>query len=111
MGRSNAGIRNVEIVYDALPSQLKFHSCGTRFKGFSGPVGSGKSMALCQEALRLSYMNPGRPGLLGAPTYPMLREATMATLFQILDSNRIAYEHNKAENALTLLDTRSRIVF
>ena len=106
-----ATIREVRINYDALPSQQEFHSCGARFKGFSGPVGSGKSMALCQEALRLCYMNPGRTGLLGAPTYPMLREATMATLFGILDGNRIRYEHNKAENTLVLPDTGSRIVF
>jgi hypothetical protein len=41
-----------------------------RFKGFSGPIGSGKSAALCQEALRLSLVNTGRTGLIGAPTYP-----------------------------------------
>lgn len=111
MGRSKATIREVRINYDALPSQQDFHACGARFKGFSGPVGSGKSMALCQEALRLCYLNPGRTGLLGAPTYPMLREATMATLFGILDGNRIRYEHNKSENILVLTDTGSRIVF
>ena len=82
-----------------------------RFKGFSGPIGSGKSQALCQEAIRLSYMNPGRLGLLGAPTYPMLRDATQAALFEILESNEIPYEHNKAENTLVMLDTRSRILF
>src|SRR5689334_2351806 len=111
MGRSDASVREVRINYDALPSQLDFHLCGARFKGFSGPVGSGKSMALAQEAIRLCYMNPGRTGLLGAPTYPMLREATMATLFEILDGNRIRYEHNKAENTLVLPDAGSRIVF
>jgi hypothetical protein len=68
-------------------------------------------MALAQEALRLCYLNPGRTGLLGAPTYPMLREATMAALLGILDGNRIRYEHNKAENTLVLQDTGSRIVF
>jgi len=39
-------------------------------KGFSGPIGAGKSQALCHEAIRLTYLNPGRPGLIGAPTYP-----------------------------------------
>src|SRR6476469_815931 len=111
MGRSDTNVREVRINYDALPSQQDFHLCGARFKGFSGPVGSGKSMALAQEAIRLCYMNPGRTGLLGAPTYPMLREATMATLLEILDGNRIRYEHNKAENTLVLPDAGSRIVF
>jgi len=68
-------------------------------------------MALCQEAIRLCYLNPGRTGLLGAPTYPMLREATMATLLEILDRNKIRYEHNKAENTLVLVDSGSKIVF
>jgi phage terminase large subunit len=41
----------------------------------------------------------------------MLRDATQATLFEILDSNRIPYEFNKADNVLTMLDSRSRILF
>jgi Terminase large subunit, T4likevirus-type, N-terminal len=82
-----------------------------RFKGFSGPIGSGKSQALCQEAIRMTYLNPGRLGLLGAPTYPMLRDATQATLFEILDSNGIPYEHNKGENTVVMRDTKSKILF
>lgn len=101
----------VEIAYHPLPSQNLFHQLEARFKGFSGPIGSGKSLALCQEAIRLSYMNPGRLGLLGAPTYPMLRDATQATLFEILDASRITYDHSKAENAAVIKDTRSRILF
>lgn len=61
------GIRRIE--YQALPSQQKFHDSRARFKGFSGPIGSGKSAALCQEAIKLAYLNPGRTGLIGAPTY------------------------------------------
>jgi hypothetical protein len=104
-------IKELRIEYDPLPSQKLFHSCTERFKGFSGPIGSGKSLALCHEAIRLSYENAGRMGLLGAPTYPMLREATQASLLQILAANQIRYEHNKAENTLLLTDTRSRILF
>jgi terminase large subunit-like protein len=105
------GVRHREIAYRPLPSQLTFHQCGAAFKGFSGPVGSGKSQALCQEAIRLAYINSGRLGLLGAPTYPMLRDVTQATIFEILESNHLPYEFTKAENLLTLSDCRSRIVF
>jgi len=59
----------------------------------------------------LSYLNAGRHGLLGAPTYPMLREATQTTLFEILDQEGIPYEYYKAENALRMKDTGSRIIF
>jgi Terminase large subunit, T4likevirus-type, N-terminal len=100
-----------EIVYTKLPSQQLFHDSMARFKGFSGPIGSGKSQALCQEAIKLSYVNQGRTGLIGAPTYPMLRDATQATLFQLLDSSEIPYEFNRAENSLLFKETRSKILF
>ena len=104
MGRSRVFVQDRAIAYDPLPSQKTFHASEARFKGFSGPIGCGKSQALCQEAIRLSYLNPGRLGLLGAPTYPMLRDATCATLFEILDENEIPFEHNKAENTVILKD-------
>jgi hypothetical protein len=99
------------IQYKPLPSQEKFHASKARFKGFSGPIGSGKSQALCQEAIRLAYLNPGRTGLLGAPTFPMLRDATQAALFESLIQSEVPFEFNKAENMLTLSDTGSRIIF
>ena len=111
MGRSRDNVIRREIEYDPLPSQKLFHDSPARFKGFSGPVGSGKSQALCQEAIRLAYQNPGRTGLLGAPTYSMLRDATQAALFEILEENEIPIEHNKAENTVVLKDSRSKILF
>jgi len=111
MGRTGKGKCTRRIEYSPLPSQARFHESAARFKGFSGPIGSGKSQALCQEAIKLAYLNTGRLGLLGAPTYPMLRDATQTTLFEILDRSRIPYEHSKAENTVTLKDTGSRILF
>ena len=105
------GTRERGIIYKPLPSQKLFHKSLSRFKGFSGPIGSGKSQALCHEAIRLSYVNPGRLGLLGAPTYPMLRDSTQAALFEILDANHLPHEFNKAENSLVMKDTRSRVLF
>jgi Terminase large subunit, T4likevirus-type, N-terminal len=99
------------IVYTPLPSQKRFHDLDCRFKGFSGPIGSGKSQALCHEAIRLTYQNPGRMGLLGAPTYPMLRDVTQTALFQILEKNKIPFDLNKSENAAIMRDTSSKIVF
>ena len=110
MGRPRHSITR-EIKYDPLFSQKLFHDCPARFKGFFGPVGSGKSQALCQEAVRLAYQNPGRMGLLGAPTYPMLRDATQAALFEILGDNQIPFDHNKAENTVVLSDSKSKILF
>ncbi len=111
MGRTvRGGTCICHIEYSALPSQARFHASKARFKGFSGPIGSGKSQALCQEAIKLSYINPGRQGFLGAPTYPMLKDATQTALLQILEENRIPYTLNKAENVLVMKDTGSQIL-
>jgi phage terminase large subunit len=74
-------------------------------------VGSGKSQALCQEAIKLSYLNSGRLGLVGAPTYPMLRDATLTSFLEVLETNRIPYELNKSESVVWMKDTGSRILF
>ncbi len=75
-----------------LPSQAAFQCLEARFKGFSGPVGSGKSAALCFECVRHSYLNPGRQGVLAAPTFSMLRDATLTSLFRTLDDEDVDYE-------------------
>ncbi|HUS05325.1 MAG TPA: terminase family protein [Bryobacteraceae bacterium] len=98
------------IEYSKLPSQARFHNSEARFKGYSGSIGSGKSQALCQEAIKLSYVNGGRTGLIGAPTYPMLRDATLPTLLHILDENGLPYELSKAESVIRMKDTGSRIL-
>ena len=111
MERSSGNTLLIEIEYAPLSSQKLFHASTARFKGFSGPIGSGKSQALCQEAIRLSYLNPGRQGLIGAPTYPMLRDATLTSFLEVLASNHIRHELNKSESVLLMKDTGSRIYF
>ena len=107
MGGSQGGRRRPRgIEYRPLESQQKFHDSAARFKGFSGPIGSGKSAALCHEAVKLSYLNPGRTGLIGAPTYPMLRDATQAALIEVLERNRIPHEFNRGENFLVMRETK-----
>lgn len=108
--RGDGGVRRRRIRYKPLDSQRRFHRSRARFKGFSGPIGSGKSQALCQEAIRLAYLNPGRTGLIGAPTYPMLRDATQRALLEVLAGNGIPFTHNKADGTLVLTDTRSRVL-
>ena len=66
---------------------------------------------MCQEAIRLSYLNPGRQGLIGAPTYPMLRDATLTSFLEVVRTNRIPHELNKSELILVMKDTGSRIYF
>ena len=106
-----SGDADRHVIYTPLPSQKLFRDSKARFKGFSGPIGSGKSQALCQEAIRLSYLNSGRTGLIGAPTYPMLRDATQAAFLEALDRNGIPYDFNRGENFLVFKETRSKVLF
>jgi len=55
-------------------------------------------------------MNPGRTGLIGAPTYPMLRDSTLASLTELLYENDIPFELHKADFVLVMKDTGSRIL-
>lgn len=88
--------------YVPLPSQSRFRALRSRLKGFSGPVGSGKSAALCFEAIRNAYLNPGRQGTVAAPTFSMLRDATLTSLLRMVEDNDIDFELRKADGELTL---------
>lgn len=68
-------------------------------------------MALCHEAIRLAHINPGRLGLLGAPTYPMLQDATQRQFFEVLGQTDLPYAFHRAENRVTLTDIGSDILF
>lgn len=111
MGRTIRGRSCRQTInYAPLPSQAAFHKSNARFKGFSGAIGSGKSAALCHEVIKLAYVNPGRVGLLGAPTYPMLRDATLTALIETLASNEIPYALNRSDMVLTFRDTSSKVL-
>lgn len=107
---ANSGSVRYELSYVPLDSQLAFHGSMARFKGFSGPVGSGKSAALCQEALRLAHVNAGRQGLLAAPTLAMLRDATLPALFKALKDGEIQYQYNRSDGIITLTQFGSEIL-
>ena len=100
-----------EIKYTPLASQQRFHGITARFKGFSGPVGSGKSLCLVHEAIKLSYINHGLLGLIGAPTYPMLRDVTHRAFMEVLERDKIPHRYFKQENRIHMLDTGSDIIF
>lgn len=97
-------------VYKPLPSQRKFVGLKCRIKGFSGPVGSGKSAALTFEALRLSFINGGRQGMLAAPTLSMLRDATLTAMFRAIEEHDLDFESRKSDGELTLASPDSTIL-
>jgi hypothetical protein len=67
-------------------------------------------MALAHEAIRAAYINAGLKGIVAAPTFPMLRDSTVASLKQELDENEVPYEHNKNSQVIVLPEPRSTIL-
>src|SRR6266480_1576765 len=93
-----------EIVYrnQCFPSQKKFYSLTETFTGLSGPVGTGKTVALCYRALMAAVENPGRTGVIGAPTYPMLRDVTIRTMREILSERGMPNSYNSSDQVICL---------
>lgn len=53
----------VDIVYTASPTLARFHASNAFYRGVLGPVGSGKSTAMCTELMRRGQQQaPGRDG-------------------------------------------------
>src|SRR5690349_15524547 len=67
------------------PVQAAFLATDARFSFYVGGVGAGKTTAGALRALAWALDHPGSLGLIGAPTYPMLRDATQRTVFALLD--------------------------
>lgn len=90
-------------VRDDIAAQAAFWRDESRVRGFVGGLGSGKSFAGCVEVFR---MPPNTTGLVVSPTYPMLRDTTQRTFFEICPPSLITY-HNKTENRTELADGKT----
>ena len=72
----------MEKLIKLYPTQHKFVTCPDRFTGFIGGIGSGKTYSGAVKALK-GTEEPGSLGLIIAPTYPMLRDATLRTFMDV----------------------------
>ncbi len=97
--------------YAPLESQEAFHALDTRFKGFSGPVGSGKSAALCREAIKLAFANPGCTGLIGAPTYRMLADVTRPAFRRALGEADVHGDFRASDNTIYIPACDATVLF
>lgn len=92
-----------------FPRQMRFVKDPARFPAYVGGIGSGKTFAgACKVIARFHRKELG---LVAAPTYSMLRDATQRTLLALMDELGIAYEFRKGENALTVPATGHEIIF
>jgi phage terminase large subunit-like protein len=100
--RQAADLAERERVFELNPKQYDFVYDDThKFVAYIGGIGGGKSFAGAVKALRRMIEQPGSLGLIGAPTYPMLRDATMRSVFDIIPRALFA-SFNKSEGLLRL---------
>ena len=74
----------VRFDYAPLPIHEAFHRSTSREKALFGAFGSGKSYALCAEAIALGLEQPGSRQLIARKTVPELRDTTETVFFDIL---------------------------
>ena len=83
--------------YSPNPTQLAFHTSAARYKAFKGSKGSGKTRAIIEEAIALSWEFPGNRGIIARLDLGDLKETTMQFFFDFCPSEMIL-ERNKTEN-------------
>lgn len=92
-----------------FPRQMRFVQDQRRFPGYVGGIGSGKSFAGAVKAIQ--RFDRAGLGMVTAPTYPMLRDATQRTLLDLLRTVGIPYEHHKTENRITITPSGHEVIF
>ena len=80
--------------------QQAFRQSDSLFRGFVGGRGAGKSWVGAYDLLRRA--KPGRLYLVGAPTFPMLRDATWRSLVALAAQLRCLQKLNNSEPSLKL---------
>lgn len=82
--------------YRAWPTLARFHASNAMYRGVMGPVGSGKSTAMCVEIMRRGHeMVPDRQGrrrsrwCVVRNTYRELKDTTIKTWLEWFPENRV----------------------
>jgi len=94
-----------EIEIELYDTQYEFVTCEERFTAFIAGIGSGKTFGGAVKGVSLA--EPGTLGLVAAPTYPMLRDATLRAYQEILGGT---FELHKGE-MLGRLSNGAEILF
>ena len=84
--------------------QRRFWSSDARYRLFVGGVGSGKTHAGVIETLR---QPANSTGMVLAPTYPMLRDATIRTFVDVCNRGSLIAEYHRTEMRVKLVDGKT----
>lgn len=96
----------VQQFYEALPMQAAFHASPAKYRLYIGGFGSGKTLCGCQEAVQLALEYDHNYIMVGAMTYPNLRDTTRKQLLEIvpepyLRGGSFSTSFSSTENELT----------
>ncbi len=80
------GVREIDFGYRPLQVHVPFHESRARYKCAIGGLGSGKSLALCAEAIAFALEQPGSHMVLTRRYVPHLRDSTEQIFFNLLPS-------------------------
>lgn len=93
--------RELEFDFSLYPQQEEFVQSEVKFTGFVSGIGGGKTTAGAIRSL-VHGMNTKGTGLIGAPTYPMLRDSTLRT-FRAVCGEAIQ-RFNRSEMRITFIN-------
>lgn len=106
---------SVRVGLGLAQKQMAFVVSRQHYLGFIGGIGSGKTYAGCIRALMAAGGQVGDQriktpnlGVITAPTYPMLRDATLRTFFEV--AGNAVEDYNKSEGLVRLING-SEILF
>jgi phage terminase large subunit-like protein len=95
-------VAHLSITLRGHAPQRKLWRSERRYVAFIGGLGSGKTFA---GACKLLLLPPGARAVVVAPTYPMIRDASQRTFFEICPP-ALRLDHNASHNTTTLTDDR-----
>jgi hypothetical protein len=87
--------------YDPNPWQTKYHESRSRHKACVGGLGSGKTLAACQEYKQLGLEYPGSRWIIGRKLLPSLKDSIWRDFLAVLPPE-IVSSYNKASMNIVL---------
>lgn len=97
------------IRYNQNKHQKEFHSdLETKLLHLSTGFGGGKTYALCQKTLQLSYLNRPFPGGMIAPDYQEFKRDWLPEMEAILQKENIKYRYHKTDHYFEFPWTKGR---
>lgn len=80
------------------PAQARFVGSPAKFAMYVGGLGAGKTFAGALRAAIAALTLPGSLGVIGAPTYRMLEDATMKEFWKLLPAGAVAHYNGSARH-------------